>query len=100
MGTAINGCINCTGYHPNQIPTIHDFQRRMCNPAKDAWIQLASQKNFAHLYKNKSCSLCGRTYDENGDLDVSWKMTARRVKEEFRNAGINLDDDKWLRAGI
>jgi hypothetical protein len=33
---------------------------------------------------------------KDGELDLTWKLTARRVKEEFQNAGIFGVDDKKI----
>lgn len=88
-------CMNCVGWHPDQLPTMVDAVKKFQNPQKDVWAQQQAfdQKRLT-LYANKSCSLCGRTYKENGELDTSWEMTAKRVHDEFAAVGIQLDDPK------
>lgn len=90
-------CINCVGWHPDQLPTIIDAWRRMKDPQKDAFGQhkLFEEKRLS-LYRNKSCALCGRSYDDNGELDTTWKITAKRVKQEFDNAGVFGVADKQI----
>lgn len=97
--SGIAGCVNCTGIHPDKILTIRDCWNRMTAPQKEALMVQAQFEQKRHLYMNKSCSICGRTYDASGNLDESWKMTARRVAEEMQHAGIfGLDEKKieWI----
>lgn len=89
-------CMNCVGWHPDEMPTILDAYKKMRNPQKDVWSQHQKfEKKRLSVYKNKSCALCGRSYDENGELDTSWKITAQRVKQELIDAGLfGVDDEK------
>jgi len=81
-------CIYCSSYHPDEFPTKYEMYKRMMYPNKMVLRQLKRLDKKLHLYRNKSCSLCGRSYDFSGELDESWKITARRVKQEFDYAGI------------
>jgi len=90
----IDWCVNCVGWHPDHVPGFQDYHTRMKDPQKDAFVILAKYKDKLDLYRNKSCVLCGRTYDHKGDLDQTWKLTAKRVKMELQNAGIFGTDDK------
>lgn len=89
-------CMNCVGWHPDQLPDLHDAIRRAHNSQKDALAQhVAFDKKRLHVYKNKSCALCGRSYKADGNLDDTWEITAKRVKGEFDNAGVfGLGDEK------
>jgi len=91
-------CINCCGLHPDHIPNIMDYASKMTNPQRDAIRQIAALKKpeIINLYREKSCMLCGRTYDKAGELDETWKASAKRVKEEFDRAGIFGVDDKKI----
>jgi len=92
---SVSWCMNCVGWHPDQLPTIIDAFKKMTNAHKDAWKQ---QQTFEgkrlNVYANKSCALCGRTYNSDGTLDETWKETAYRVKQEFDHAGIFGVSDK------
>lgn len=90
----IGWCLNCVGYHPEHMPDMRDFAKRLTNPQKDAWHQHATFLDKAAQYRNKSCALCGRSYDHDGKLDETWSITAKRVKEELQRAGIFGTDDK------
>lgn len=90
----IRWCINCVGQHPDHQPSFKDFYDRTVNPQKDAWSKVMQYKEKAHLYKGKSCSICGRTYNKFGELEKTWVETARRVKKEMEFAGIYGVDDK------
>ena len=89
-------CMNCVGWHPDQLPDIRAALKRATNSQADALAQhMAFDKKRLHVYKNKSCALCGRTYKADGNLDESWELTAKRVKLELDNAGIfGVGDDK------
>lgn len=84
----INWCVNCVGIHPDAAPDIMDYVRKMKDPGKDAMHQWQTYEKKLYLYKNKSCAMCGRTYDKNGRLDETFELTAKRVKEEFDHAGV------------
>lgn len=94
----ISHCVNCVGMHPDRIPGLKDFALKVTAPQKDAWMQITKMKDWEvrKHYANKSCMLCGRTYDENGNLDKTWKRTAKRVHEELQRAGIFGVDDKKI----
>lgn len=82
-------CMNCVGWHPDQLPDIHAAMKKMQNGNKDALAQhMAFDKKRLTVYKNKSCALCGRSYKADGNLDESWEITAKRVKEELDHAGV------------
>lgn len=89
-------CVNCVGIHPDKMPGLMDFAKKIETPQIDAWTQITRMKNWEirKHYANKSCMLCGRTYDASGELDVSWKRTAERVAEELQRAGLFGVDDK------
>jgi len=87
-------CLNCVGQHPDYMPDFNDFYKRTVNPQKDAWTKVIQYREKAHLYRNKSCAICGRTYNKHGELDQTWKMTAKRVKQELEFAGIYGVDDR------
>ncbi len=90
-------CVNCVGMHPDRLPDIRDYARKMTNPKKDVMIQIAQLKRpeIIGLYYNKSCQLCGRTYKPDGSLDTTWELTAKRVKQELDRAGVfGVDDQK------
>lgn len=89
-------CLQCCGYHPDKIPGLKEFAMKVTSPQTDAFMQIAKMKDWEvrKHYQNKSCMLCGRTYDESGELDKTWKRTAKRVHEELQRAGIFGADDK------
>jgi len=89
-------CVNCVGWHPDKFPGLVDYARRIDRPQVDAFLQYKQLDKWEirKHYKNKSCMLCGRTYDDNGELDKTWKITAKRVHEEFQRAGIFGVDEK------
>lgn len=84
----ISFCVFCVGIHPDKLPSIMDYIRKMAEPGQDAMAQWQAYGKNLHLYKDKSCVLCGRTYDSHGECDETWELTAKRVKEEFENAGV------------
>ena len=92
----ITYCINCVGLHPDQVVTRDLIRQRLIDPAQNVLHQTAILNLKKYLYVNKSCSMCGRTYDNQGEFDASWKLTAKRVKQEFDNAGIHGVDDKQV----
>ena len=92
----ISWCLNCVGFHPDEFPTFKDFHNKMLNPQKDAWTRSASMKYKLGVYRNKSCAMCGRSYDNNGALDETWVLTAKRVREELIRSGIFNVDDKQV----
>ena len=86
----IIGCINCTGMHPDETINIMEIMNRIHKPQKVVAHKLMAleKKRKLGLYNDKSCALCGRTYDKNGHLDESWELTAERVKISFDEAGV------------
>ena len=83
-------CIQCIGMHPDEPITMVEAMHRIHNPQKLVAAKLMSfEEKRLKLYKNKSCMLCGTTYDASGNPDESWKLTAQRVAIEFRNLGIH-----------
>jgi len=89
-------CFGCCGLHPDEAVDIYLMAQKMVSPERAAWKQAATFEKKKHLYRNKSCMICGRTYDKNGDLDETWKLTAERVKKEFDNAGVYGVSDKHI----
>ena len=91
-------CINCIGVHPDETITNATITKRLHHPQKVVAIQKMKfeQKRKDGLYTNKSCMLCGRTYDKEGYLDESWELTKKRVQEEFDNAGVPGVSDEDL----
>lgn len=89
-------CVNCVGWHPDQVPTLNDAIKRAHNAERDAFNQfIGHEKKRLTVYANKSCALCGRTYKADGNLDESWELTAKRVHQEMQNAGLfGVDDAK------
>lgn len=81
-------CVNCVGFHPHEAPKMVDFFERLHNPQRSVMRKHIETPKVMGEYKDKSCMMCGRTYDSSGELDESWEMTAKRVKEELTNAGI------------
>lgn len=81
-------CINCILFHPDDKPSIQDLKERLLIPQQVIFKKFAQLKNKLHLYANKSCMVCGRTYFSNGEFDETWVLTAKRVKEEFDRMGI------------
>lgn len=82
-------CVNCVGMHPDEPITLFQVYNRIANTSKEIVNQMKKyERKKLTLYKNKSCMLCGRTYDHNGELDETYELTARRVKIEFDMAGI------------
>jgi len=92
-------CINCVGMHPDEPITSMEIMARIKDPQKTVMKQLAKfeVKRLSGLYNHKSCMLCGRTYDANGNLDVTWELTAQRVKIEFEAAGVHGVDDAMIK---
>jgi len=91
-------CVNCVGFHPDKIPGLKEFALKVTAPQQDAWMQLSKMKDWEvrKYYVNKSCMLCGRSYDASGELDITWKITAKRVHEELQRAGIFGVDEKKI----
>lgn len=89
-------CINCVGFHPSDAPSLVDFHERLHNPNRAVMRKHAQHAKLIGEYKDKSCMLCGRSYDANGVLDETFKITAKRVREEFINAGLFGIDDKKI----
>lgn len=81
-------CINCCSYHPDEFPTRKDMFERMAAPQQVVARQLKRLGGKMKMYANKSCSLCGRTYKSDGELDQTWELTAKRVKLELDYAGV------------
>jgi len=86
-------CIACVGMHPDQKVTRTEIRFRLESMGQLLMLKHRQMRDRAHLYKDKSCICCGRTYDQNGKCDETWALTARRVKEEFDHAGIFGVDD-------
>jgi len=93
----ILSCINCIGVHPDETITIMTAINRIKAPITEVHRQLAKFEKKKNLYKNKSCMLCGRTYDNEGNLDESWELTAKRVKIELDCAGVTGVDDVYIK---
>lgn len=87
-------CVNCVGLHPDEPITMVEAMNRIHNPQKVVAAKLMTfeQKRLS-LYANKSCMLCGTTYDRNGNSDETFQLTAERVAIEFRNMGIHGVND-------
>lgn len=81
-------CMNCVGFHPDELPTRTDMIERMLKPQATIIRQAARFEQKIALYRGKVCCLCGRAYRENGELDQTWELTARFVKLELEHAGI------------
>ena len=94
---SILSCINCIGVHPDETITMMTVISRMKNPIETVHRQFAKYTKKKDLYKNKSCMLCGRTYNGNGELDETWELTAKRVKIEFDAAGVPGVDDAYIK---
>lgn len=88
--TGILCCINCIGMHPDEPVTAATIKGRLHHPQKVVAIQKMKyeEKRKLGLYDNKSCMLCGRTYDGEGYLDESWELTKERVKAAYEDAGV------------
>lgn len=92
---ALPWCMNCVGFHPDHMPTVEEAAMKAHNPQRDAHRQhIKFDKLRLSVYRNKSCSLCGRTYNEDGNLDETWSMTARRVKLCLADQGYFVDDQQ------
>lgn len=89
-------CISCVGFHPSDSPSLVDFWERLHNPNRAVMRKHKQTAKVIGEYCNKSCMLCGRSYDETGKLDETFKITAKRVREEFQNAGVFGIDDKKI----
>lgn len=91
-------CLNCVGYHPDELPTKHDLAMRLINPQKTLMSQATTFKNKSHVYRNRACAFCGRVYNPEGtwfDTDKDWDRTARLVNAELSAAGIiGVDESK------
>jgi len=96
MANGILHCVNCVGLHPNESVTKKEIYNKLVNHQRDLAIKLMQYQKIKHKqYANKSCILCGRSYDKKGDLDESWKQTAKKVKDEFDNSGVfGVPDNK------
>lgn len=91
----IGWCVNCVGFHPDEELTIQKAMMKATNIQKDAWIQHNAMKTKKDIYAHKSCMLCGRTYNSEGVSDETFELTAKRVKQEFDNAGVfGVPDEK------
>jgi len=89
-------CINCIGIHPDETITMGTVMSRLHSPIKAAHHQFMKFKKKKEFYKNKSYMLCGRTYDANGDLDETWRLTAERVAIEFDEAGVRGVNEAYI----
>ena len=88
-------CVNCVGLHPNQTINRAEIAGRLLSPQKLIWARTTNVPALQPLYSDMSCMLCGRTYDHAGNLDETWKLTAKRVREEFQRAGVfGIEDRK------
>lgn len=87
-------CVFCIGFHPDDRPTSQDLMERVMNPQKVVIKKYSQLKSRMHLYKNKSCELCGTSFFADGGIDESFKITAGRVYQEFVRAGIFGLSDK------
>ena len=98
MSCGIPWCMNCVGFHPNQFPTKIEMIRRMFSPHVSIFQQFKSYEENKAFYKNKLCSLCGRAYKLDGELDQTWQLTAKFVKLEFEHAGVQgVSDENIVR---
>lgn len=88
-------CINCVGFNPSDQPSLVDFWERLHNPNRAVMRKHQQHAKLLGEYRDKSCMMCGRSYDHQGNLDETWAITAKRVKDEFTNAGVfGVDDNK------
>ena len=96
MANGLLHCVNCVGLHPDEPFTKRELYNKIMHREKDLASKLMRYKKIKTiLYANKSCAMCGRSYDQNGDFDESWKITAKRVKQELDNAGLfGVPDEK------
>lgn len=84
--------------NPDEPVTMLEAMNRIYNPQKVVAAKLLSfEKKRLLLYPNKTCMLCGTTYDEAGNPDETWERTARRVKYEFENAGVHGVSDSDIK---
>lgn len=91
-------CFCCVGWHPDEMPTVRDAMARAHNPNRDAWFQAQQfEKKRLTVYAHKSCATCGTTFKPDGTPDDTWDLTARRVKQEFDNAGLFAVDDQKIK---
>lgn len=97
-GVSIPWCVNCVGMNPGDAPSLLDFFERLHNPQRAVFRKHVQHQKVLHEYRNKSCMMCGRSYDANGEVDETWQITARRVKEELSNAGLFGVDDAQVEA--
>ncbi len=86
-------CINCIGFNPNDAPSLADFWERLHNPNRAVLRKHKQHAMSLGQYTDKSCMMCGRSYDHQGELDETFALTAKRVREEFQNAGVFGVDD-------
>ena len=99
-GTGVPWCINCTGFHPNELMTKDELALRLIHPQKAIFKKAASIATNTHQYQNKACCLCGKVYDSTGewlDTDAAWTRTALLVRAELDAAGITGVDDSVVR---
>lgn len=82
-------CVNCIGLHPDELPDAKEVNLRLQSPQKLVALKKMKfeEKKLEH-YANGTCTLCGRSYDEEGDLDESWNLTAKKVEESITDCDI------------
>ena len=87
--SALRYCVNCIGMHPDEEVDSKEVINRLEHPQKLVALKKMSfeAKKLEH-YAGKFCTLCGRSYDVNGDLDETWKLTAKEVSNSFQELGI------------
>ena len=89
MANGILHCVNCVGLHPDESVTRKEIYNRLVNNQKNIFLKLKGfERKKLTQYANKTCILCGRSYDKKGDLDDTWISTAKLVKKEFDGAGL------------
>jgi hypothetical protein len=73
----------------------HEVLNRLLNPSRHTFTKnIQFEKKRLKDYVNKSCMLCGRSYKDDGNLDETFEITARRVAEEFSSEGFNLNAEQ------
>lgn len=82
---ALRYCVNCIGMHPDEEVDSKEVINRLEHPQKLVALKKMTfeAKKLEH-YTGKSCTLCGRSYDDKGDLDESWELTAKEVRSSFQ----------------
>lgn len=94
-------CVNCVGMHPDEPITLFQVYNRIANTSKEIVNQFKKfEDKRLTLYRNKSCMLCGRTYDNNGNPDETYELTAQRVKIEFDCAGVTGVSDYHIKQTV